>query len=117
MDRQKAFDIMVTALREQGRRSMNYRQTVCLFRGENQNKCAIGHLIPDDLYDACFDEASTLYDIMENNIMIKTYGEWERGDLQFLSDMQLCHDNEDLKDWEPTWKAIAEKYGIKYTAP
>lgn len=52
MTAQEIFDTVVRALREQGMPSMDENE--CRYRTEGDNgntlKCAVGHLIPDDVY-------------------------------------------------------------------
>jgi hypothetical protein len=48
-DTQKTFDTIVDHLYKQGCASVN-DDGHCLYRGPNGTKCAIGCLIPDDIY-------------------------------------------------------------------
>ncbi len=53
LDRQEAFTTMILHLREQARPSMQERGThtpLCLYRGPDGTKCAVGALIPDEAY-------------------------------------------------------------------
>lgn len=47
--KQTAFDVMWNGLKAQGwQKSMT--NNVCTYRGDNGRKCAVGHLIPDEIY-------------------------------------------------------------------
>lgn len=51
MTAQEIFDFVWTKLREQGRGSASEDGGTCFYRSSDGHlKCAIGHLIPDDLY-------------------------------------------------------------------
>lgn len=51
---QRIFDFVVARLAEQGKASTVGEQRdgslKCVYRGDNNTKCAVGHLIPDELY-------------------------------------------------------------------
>lgn len=49
MNRQEIFDKVLEHLRKQGGLSLN-EHGKCCYRGNHGNKCAIGVLIPDELY-------------------------------------------------------------------
>lgn len=55
MTHQEAFDLALNHLRQQGRRAIN-DLGLCVYRGPDNTKCAVGALIPDDKYDPEFDE-------------------------------------------------------------
>ena len=48
--RQQHFDTVLAHLRKQGKRS-TYGNRGCAYRGTDNTKCAIGALLPDELYD------------------------------------------------------------------
>jgi hypothetical protein len=63
MQQQEVFDIVVKHLFTQRRQSMtnSYPQAYCAYRGVEGTKCAVGILIPDDVYtedmeEKCVDE-------------------------------------------------------------
>lgn len=48
---QQVFDVVLTALRKQGKPSQDASR--CVYRGDRgRMKCAVGHLIPRSLYEA-----------------------------------------------------------------
>ncbi len=57
MNNQKAFDIVVSHLKRQKNRSVRYRgaEALCSYQGDNELKCAIGALIPDNEYKSSFE--------------------------------------------------------------
>lgn len=51
MTPQEIFDKVATHLFTQGVQSRNKNGGTCLYRGPNNTSCAVGCLIPDELYD------------------------------------------------------------------
>lgn len=56
MTHQEIFDFVWTKLCEQGAKS--YENGKCRYRTSTRLKCAVGHLIPDDLYDPAMEGAA-----------------------------------------------------------
>lgn len=48
---QETFDTIYKHLLDQGGKSVDRDTGICMYRGPNGTKCAIGCLIPDDKYD------------------------------------------------------------------
>ncbi len=59
MDAQQIFDTAVKGVLDQGCASTN-EYKACVLRGENDTKCAVGHLIPDEAYEANMEESAAL---------------------------------------------------------
>ena len=58
MSLQKIFDTAGVGMLKQGMRSMSNGRKDCRYRGTRGCKCAVGFLIPDDLYDRGIEGAS-----------------------------------------------------------
>jgi hypothetical protein len=111
IDRQAIFDTAITAVIKQGVPSMGdicdgvvwddkgkipvLGKVACMYRGPNETKCAIGHLIPDDAYDTLIEGASVVdprvshrlansLDIPQNEITANG---------GFFTSLQLIHDD------------------------
>jgi len=109
--RQELFDIMATHLMTQGTRSVNPDSAVCLYRGPNGTKCAVGVLIPDDEYDedmenekagavaAHFIKDSDLRQEFQNNFAL-------------MQDMQQLHDRTDVVMWRVKLSVIATDHQL-----
>ena len=133
---QQVFDKVLFALRAQGRAAVDSNNK-CVYRAPNGDKCAFGHLIPDELYrprmetlsargvlgisNACDevvinyrkyhnDEMTKLRQMFNSNIPDKLY-----------SSLQSAHDSvlksEGIEEWEKEMQRIAEHYELNYTAP
>lgn len=73
----------IRAMLKQGKRSTNSEG--CMYRGPEGTKCAIGHLIPDELYDEVEMESNAALYVF--HILGLT------GDaLTYLDNLQSCHD-------------------------
>lgn len=98
MNRQEIFDKVFTGLRSQGfERSFNKRSQRCKYRGDNGMKCAVGHLIPDELYKERWDKGGTVYYGLPSHL-------WKKLDIDFSEDgsfigkMQEIHDYNGFPD-------------------
>lgn len=91
MTNQEAFNIAVKGLAAQDWQP-SVLHTKCLYRGPDGRKCAVGHLIPDDQYQAYFDTQEASYDYFLRNIVVNLPA--LRGvTLDFLRDLQNAHDS------------------------
>ena len=118
LDNQTAFDRVYQHLVDQGRQAY-VRHVGCKYRTENGLKCAIGALIPDELYSPKL-EGGTLRDI----IRFPEIKELFSGvDIDLLGQLQITHDVKNA-----TWssagfvghrrmKALAEQFNLTYTKP
>lgn len=105
---QQVFDKVVTALRLQSAKSLLYPDNgalVCAYRSPDGKKCAAGHILPDELYNPEM-ENKNIYGIFEFDDLV--------ADRRFLYNLQLIHDNYDVKDWEYNWKDLAQRYKLQY---
>lgn len=128
MTNQEAFDRMLLHLKEMKHRSVvvemrvGYKVDRCAYRGNGGDKCVIGCLIPDELYERGIERKgidSLLFDKSDRFPQIK---ELFRGvSSSLLSDMQGVHDNPDNWDedgllWShsrPRILELAMYFGLK----
>lgn len=102
MTGQEMFDEVVTQLVKQGGPSYKIdkeenNKRVCLYRGPNNRRCAIGWLIKDEDYKPEFETSSVLHLVENNKVKLSIV------DFCFLFDLQAIHDNEELAD-KDNWK-------------
>lgn len=81
----------------------------CSYRGENGAKCLIGALIPDELYDKCFEDKDAghiAYEYLTGLIPSDMNREssdhraipgigFKKQGIEFLNTLQSCHDSAD----------------------
>ncbi|RWN60192.1 hypothetical protein [Mesorhizobium sp.] len=114
---QELFDTIYLGLQAQGwQRSFNAQRDLCMYRGPEGRKCAIGQAIPDDEYDRAMDDE-------DDDVGVFNYDDFHRRDMflnltkdQF-SELQYAHDNNDEPDeMRAAFEDIAGKYGLKVPA-
>lgn len=108
--KQETFDIVVSHLRKQGRRSIGVNGK-CAYRSADGCQCAVGCLIPDDKYEAWMEGFS----VYEHRIrdLIESLGH----DASLCDSLQTIHDGYGVDLWESRFKAIAKDHDLAYTEP
>lgn len=102
MTKQETFDIVVKALRKQGRRSIDISGKFCVYRGPEGRKCAVGHLIPDELYYPELECQSA-----DSPQLIRILSKLGH-DMEFCYELQQIHDHYTPERWEEEWTLLAE---------
>ena len=107
MTTQEAFDKSVTALLKQNKKSEDGRK--CMYRGPEGRKCAIGHLIPDSIYDPSMERKGV-------NVLRYEFPEvadlLEDVNIELLNQLQLIHDTTPPKAWELGFNLLAYRYKL-----
>lgn len=128
MELQQIFDSILTGLREQGRASVTYVHDEdhdgvhkeCQYRGDGGAKCAAGLIIKDEHYDSEFEGQSAL-DGDARAALVKSGVPNTDRNFELIRDCQFAHDSQlaeiSLQAWEVKMAAIADEYGLTYTAP
>lgn len=112
---QEAFDKAAHHLLTQMERAAN-SDHVCYYRTEDQTKaCAIGGLIPDNLYDPEIDNNHTdasvgLEDLLANYSQIA--GLFIHCDEDFLADLQGLHDAYEPHEWNQRLYDLAQEWDL-----
>lgn len=108
---QEVFDAVVIGLAGQGfQKSVNDGGMLCSYRGQGDNRCAAGHLIPDEIYRPEF-EGKEIRRLFEHVPEISAlFGPDVR--IQFVSTLQRMHDSG--SDLEAEFKAFATENGLIY---
>ena len=91
MSKQKVFNIVKEHLLKQNEQSLSENKT-CMYRGNYDLKCAMGVLIPDNLYKSQMEECtidSILEDFPELKKHFDSFGFY---DLEFYGGLQGIHD-------------------------
>ena len=114
-------------LRKQGAKCVAGPDESCAYRGTNGMQCAIGALIPDELYDQylegmgaeCFIDPSCLDKTSSTNqrrfpVIEKIRPLFAKNIPEgFLSGLQQIHDYHDVARWERSLTEFADKHGLK----
>ena len=94
---QKAFNVAYRGLMSQGCRSMN-DNGACKYRGPNGARCAIGHMLPNRLYNVSM-EHTTYKTLVQNFPSVKDYLYRKFGGMindSDMRDLQNAHDRDDI---------------------
>lgn len=120
---QLIFDIVVTHLRAQGRKSAkicregtNEESVMCLYRYEEEGrtlKCAAGVLIPDALYDRKIEGLGINTDGGEVGLLFAKLG-YTTEQIRLISALQRIHDLAPVEHWEGRLYLAAHMYGLTY---
>jgi len=123
LSRQEIFDKAVSGLASQGfvrSRQSTDEQIInpkCLYRGPNNTKCAVGHLIPDDVFK---DQFNT-YDVrsLPSDVLLAAGLAIDNSDygvevphIQFIASLQVQHDEAETPK---AMKSNLRSFGIRYS--
>ena len=88
---------------------------LCVYRTDDGKKCAVGCLIPDNLYDSAFEQTSVaaLMDrTLAKHFPEELIVELEEVGLDLLSMLQKMHDDMEPEDWYGAMRMLAWKEGL-----
>lgn len=109
MTNQTAFNRVVRALRRQKRRSSDGEKG-CLYRGPHGLKCAIGHLIPDRVYNEKMENRNP-FNLCGGSPYLRRL--FRDCNLTFLDELQVIHDQTDPLFWEQKWEQLALRWNLR----
>lgn len=128
MNRQEVFNKAVKGLAAQGFQSSRNEDKTCRYRGPEGLKCAVGHLIPDEVdctplegspvyFRALIDLLNTLgYNVEVGVAYLSAGGSvcYEHTpDVRFLFELQIAHDNAyNAESMKNNLMAFAQKYNL-----
>lgn len=104
MNNQEVFDKVVTHLRTQNRPSFEDHEG-CMYRGPGGTMCAVGCLIPDNVYDAAMEREGVQAKVVSQ--VLKTLG-FTGPQINLLGVLQKEHDAWATKG-DGTWGADQEE--------
>jgi hypothetical protein len=118
---QEVFDIVVNHLFTQGRPAYDVAQG-CMYRAPDGLRCAVGVLIPDDLYDPEFETNSSdkvIHDLFKSGL-----ADWREHEKLLLA-LQDTHDNSvrtSVYDFNTTalrkqLLKVAAEFSLEYRRP
>lgn len=102
--KQEAFNIAYAGLRDQKfRKSYSKKHSICMYRqsGRSNAKCALGHIIPDEVYHGDMEEngAEDLFHMFRKDMekifdesLMPTEDDENYDFVTFLGNLQECHD-------------------------
>lgn len=108
MNNQQAFDIAAKHLLTQKRKSFT-EGSECAYRGDNGLMCAIGVLIPDDVYDPDMEDTS-ITSLFEEFPYFSD--NWSLVRVDLLQRLQQIHDNWEENQWLEQLQRTSSKYNL-----
>lgn len=115
MDAQQILDTVAAHLRAQKACATNGDK--CAYRAPDGRKCALGVLIPDELYESRFEDMSASWVLSASDGLQAMFPEQVR---QLLGELQQVHDREQgypEPDFEPGLALVAKKFGLVLAEP
>lgn len=112
---QQLYDIIVAHLRKQHARSQNPSGSTCLYRSPDNLKCAVGALIPDEVYDPEMESSLHTLIYYKGNFLPEALRLEFSANFDLLERMQEIHDKTNVDDWEDAFKKVAKRFGLQYT--
>jgi hypothetical protein len=117
MNHQEIFNKVLDALRKQGHASIN-KNGSCMYRAENGDRCAVGHLISDEAYSPELEgrRASTS---PVQSALASSGVPTDFDTIKLLMELQFAHDRS-LKEYgmskfESRMSDIAIRFSLNYT--
>ncbi len=126
---QEIFEYVVNHLRTQGKPALSSGTQKCCYRTKDGLTCAVGCLIPEELYRYHL-EGRSVFGVVNNFDDVANYfgvGKGRSHDddrIQMLHQLQAVHDSADHwsndglnKAAEVALKLVAQRHGLNYTLP
>jgi len=104
MNHQEVYNKVKTHLLTQNEKSKVHTSGMCRYRTGTELKCAVGILIPDELYDPIF-EGKRAYALPK--FILDVIGVENDQDAEFLNILQSIHDISDVCKWEEKLEEFA----------
>ena len=111
-DPQEVFNYITGFLLKQGKKSLK-AQGGCMYRGMAGCMCAIGCIIPDDMYDPAI-ESTTLNSALGTRLrqIINNLG--HKYNERLLDGLQGVHDCSRVEYWKEELQEVAEKHNLEF---
>jgi hypothetical protein len=132
MDKQAIFDKVYTHLMTQKKRAarreripsiygVSHRRAICQYRAADGLRCAVGALIPDELYDPWMDEAGSVFALFGDGRSAPLAGHLglnldSEEELDFLANLQYIHDQNKPSLWRRKLNRLAKDAGLTVPA-
>ncbi len=111
MTEQETFNKVVRHLRKQKVKSLRNGGFGCAYRGDNGTKCAVGCLIPDELYHPSMEGKVAFESDMRNFLQLLDI------DTELANDLQEVHDSHMRLEYDErtefALECVAQKHGLK----
>lgn len=107
--KQETFDLVAKHLLQQNAQSMHPQTHICAYRGCDGRKCAIGVLIPDELYTEDLEGLAASHPRIANLLRDLDH------DVALCADLQRVHDLPPPSQWPQALITVAEVHNVSPT--
>lgn len=130
--RQNLFDKVALHLITQNKQSKRTGDATCRYRGANGTSCAVGCLIPDELYDKKIEfeswysfipegryngygypTSSDDKDMLLKGIYDHINPQGDSNTDSMIEELQQVHDNSSVEDWPTRLRDVARQFNLK----
>lgn len=116
---QEVFDVVATHLLTQNKKAQHEETGECMYRTCDGLRCAVGVLIPDELYDPNMEwtgvvtvtERATKTPMQSR--LVVAYEPY----LELLTSLQTIHDRSLPSEWPGALSNLAKEYRLTFTPP
>lgn len=108
---QEVFDTVAKHLLAQNEQSKE--GTTCLYRGPKGTKCAVGCLIPDEMYDEVFNSLS-LESLLCSSRVTRPLRDFLQLYAELLKDLQFIHDSTLPQYWRGQLRDSASELALEW---
>lgn len=115
MDRQSVFNTVAKHLLTQNARAAD-EDGKCFYRAPNGMKCAMGALIPDELYKPTMENKEASYVCNNYPEIAQHLGVETMEDRAFLNNLQRLHDYKDPSLWRIALANFAARHSLEMPA-
>ncbi len=88
-----------------------------MYRDEEGNKCAVGQIIPDSLYNEKMEGSAIVtyqtFKLVKEFIPLVEELQIDSTGVRLLSRLQSIHDTDEVKDWEEQWTMLAKGFNLE----
>lgn len=106
------IDFVENALTQQGVKSVSLYTDACMYRYSGL-KCAVGHLIPDEMYDANMEGETVAWLLARHKelkeVLLPTDLS-EHDGIRLLGELQRIHDGLKVHKWKQEFDALRQTY-------
>lgn len=111
--KQEIYDIAAHHLMTQDVRSRQDEHGGCMYRGPNGLQCAVGCLIPDEIYDGAMEGKSAMALVRTHPETQPYLGYPQGGDqVAFLTRLQRLHDKREPSTWHEELRSLALSFHL-----
>ena len=113
MNPQEIYDTVKEHLLTQMEESMHPVHKYCMYRNPSGLKCAVGCLIPDELYDPRMDNGGVSGKGLSLLLQEFSLPEWMLKNSGLLHALQRVHDATEPDAWREGLQTVARTYGLE----